>query len=232
MSNHPKPFSPDQFTHAQCGSPQDKADFGNNLVAFILGGYKFADFTDALYKRLSMTFGHIAHYDRRGFYSEWFSDGNSILQWIDYIRNYTPLGSAEWTFSDLEREFKGWIERNLPTLMEHLQDKADQEEQTAEAAGSSVEFKVIAISLNTGPFGHRQHILIGRNAVMVKGDRQPSMHNPTLEDLKEGDILTFEVDANGSPINWNSNGFEFMDTHPDEVPEKVMAEAWPAESAA
>ena len=40
----------------------DKAEFGNTLLRFIESEWALALFTKSFYNRLSMCFGHIAHY--------------------------------------------------------------------------------------------------------------------------------------------------------------------------
>jgi len=61
-----RPFLPTQFTATQWSTPDDKAEFGNTLLNFIDSGFKQTLFTKKLYKRLSCTYGHIAHYVEDG----------------------------------------------------------------------------------------------------------------------------------------------------------------------
>jgi hypothetical protein len=54
-------FRADQFTPTQFDSAAVKAEFANRLAEFIERDFPQHLFTKAFYRRLSMTFGHIAH---------------------------------------------------------------------------------------------------------------------------------------------------------------------------
>jgi len=56
------PFLPSEFVPTQFSTAADKADFGNTLLRFIEPEWKQTLFTKSFYNRLSMCFGHIAHY--------------------------------------------------------------------------------------------------------------------------------------------------------------------------
>jgi hypothetical protein len=56
------PFLPSKFVPTKFSTAQDKADFGNTLLHFIESGWARTAFSKSFYNRLSMCFGHIAHY--------------------------------------------------------------------------------------------------------------------------------------------------------------------------
>jgi len=56
------PFLPSDFTATKFSTAADKAEFGNTLLRFIDSEWASALFTKSFYNRLSMCFGHIAHY--------------------------------------------------------------------------------------------------------------------------------------------------------------------------
>ena len=56
------PFLPSDFTATKFSTATDKAEFGNTLLRFIESEWASALFTKSFYNRLSMCFGHIAHY--------------------------------------------------------------------------------------------------------------------------------------------------------------------------
>jgi hypothetical protein len=56
------PFLASEFVPTKFSSAADKADFGNALLNFLDADCTQELFTKKLYQRLSMTFGHIAHY--------------------------------------------------------------------------------------------------------------------------------------------------------------------------
>lgn len=87
-----------------------KAKFLNDLANFVRSGFKRTKFTKALYKRLSMTFGHIAHYNIEGFYDEWFTNAGNQQRWIQNALDYSCCGDPEYTYSDAERLFQKWLQ--------------------------------------------------------------------------------------------------------------------------
>ena len=73
------PFEPSAFTPTKFSTTEDKAWFGNALLKFLANDSPQTGFTTRLYHRLSLTFGHIAHFNKYGFYGTFFQDnsGNS-----------------------------------------------------------------------------------------------------------------------------------------------------------
>jgi len=226
MSNNtPKPFSADSFTDTQFHTAEDKAKFGNDLVRFILNGFKWSDFTGPVYSRLSNCFGHIAHYNRLVFFDTWFSEPRQIREWLDWVAGATPVGSASHTFSDFERAFQVWIRENRTEIQSVIEDGDEAKQALSDAKGDTVQFVVVAISKNTGAFGHKRHILVGRNGVAFDGDRQPAAHAPGNEDLREGQTFEWEVDAEGMPVE-RHKWFEHTSKRPEPVPDAVIEEAF------
>jgi hypothetical protein len=56
------PFLPSEFVPTKFSTAQDKADFGNTFLHFIESEWARTAFSKSFYNRLSMCFGHIAHY--------------------------------------------------------------------------------------------------------------------------------------------------------------------------
>jgi hypothetical protein len=56
------PFLPSEFVPTKFSTSQDKADFGNTFLHFIESEWARTAFSKSFYNRLSMCFGHIAHY--------------------------------------------------------------------------------------------------------------------------------------------------------------------------
>ena len=81
----------------------DKAEFGNTLLRFIESEWVPALFTKSFYNRLSMCFGHIAHYNRTQFYEEWFSSLAAQVRFLKHTLRFPCYGDPEYTFSDVER---------------------------------------------------------------------------------------------------------------------------------
>jgi len=217
------PFKAEQFTPTQFSSAANKAEFGNDLISFMLKGFRYADFSDMLYTKLSSCFGHIAHYSRRGFYDTWFSDAEQIQSWIERTTESHPVGSPEHTFSDVERCIQSWFALNMTEIQSVIFDRNEKENATAEQAGEEVEFIIVAISSNTGSFGHKNHIVLGRNGVGFHGARQPKAHGSN-RDLVKNEIHSWKVDANGMPTNCDL--FETKTPMPEPAPQAVIDEVF------
>jgi hypothetical protein len=97
------PFLPSDFTATKFSTAGDKAEFGNTFLRFIESEWASALFTKSFYNRLSMSFGHIAHYNRAQFYEEWFSSLADQVRFLKHTLRFPCYGDPEYTFSDVER---------------------------------------------------------------------------------------------------------------------------------
>jgi len=97
------PFLPSDFTATKFSTAADKAEFGNTFLRFIESEWAPALFTKSFYNRLSMCFGHIAHYNRTQFYEEWFSSLAAQVRFLKHTLRFPCYGDPEYTFSDVER---------------------------------------------------------------------------------------------------------------------------------
>ena len=98
-----KPFTPERFTPTKWESAEQKAKFANHMVRFIDKGYPITLFHKWFYIRLSMCFNHIAHFNRHGFYCEWFKDRESQKEFHRNMMDWKCYGDPEYTYSDVER---------------------------------------------------------------------------------------------------------------------------------
>jgi len=113
------PFLPSDFTATKFSTATDKAEFGNTLLRFIESEWASALFTKRFYNRLSMCYGHIAHYNRAQFYEEWFSSLADQVRFLKHTLRFPCYGDPEYTFSDVERAIQGEIvNRNYLTQYE------------------------------------------------------------------------------------------------------------------
>jgi len=97
------PFLPSDFKATKFSTAADKAEFGNTLLRFIESECASALFTKGFYNRLSMCFGHIAHYCCSQFYEEWFSSLAAQVRFLKHTLRFPCYGDPEYTFSDVER---------------------------------------------------------------------------------------------------------------------------------
>jgi hypothetical protein len=130
MAKKKSPFDASMFTATQFDSAEDKATFGNHLLAFIEADFPESKFTKAFYNRLINTFGFIAHYDRDGFWSTFFTNTVDKIQFlqqlIEYPRFCSP--SPEHTFSDVERAVRVALLADGTLALYQAQNRAEIEQ--------------------------------------------------------------------------------------------------------
>ena len=96
-------FTASDFLPTKWSTADEKAQFGNTLLYFMLTGFLAGRFTEKLYTRLSMCFGQIAHFDRNNFAKTWFDSPESIASFVNHLMQWPCHGDAGYTFSDVER---------------------------------------------------------------------------------------------------------------------------------
>lgn len=102
-------FKAEQFVATKWNSAVDKAKFANHFIRFIESGYKESLFNKKFYNRLSMTFGHIAHYNKYGFYDTWFSSREKQKEFIRHTLKWNMEGDPAWTYSDVEKAIHKYL---------------------------------------------------------------------------------------------------------------------------
>ena len=121
----------------------DKAEFGNTLLRFIESDWAPALFTKSFYNRLSMCFGHIAHYNRTQFYEEWFSSLAAQVRFLKHTLRFPCYGDPEYTFSDVEKAIQREIV-NRNYLARYELRLAEEQQATDLALLSQLESKYTA----------------------------------------------------------------------------------------
>jgi hypothetical protein len=123
-------FTADQFTPTKWDTAEDKAAFANWLVRFIDGGFKRSAFSKNRYRKLSMCFGMIAHFDIHGFYAEQFSTPERQLRFLQTLLQHRCYGDASYTFSDVEKQILCWVAVN--SHIDRLVAKINHDNENAE----------------------------------------------------------------------------------------------------
>ena len=80
-----------------------EAQFANALMRFIADDYPRSKFHKDFYRRLSNTFGHIAHYDSARFYEHFFLTAKDKLEFLEQCAEWACFGDPADTYSDVER---------------------------------------------------------------------------------------------------------------------------------
>jgi hypothetical protein len=119
-------FNASQFGATNFTTAEAKAGAANALASFVECGFEERRFTKAVYNALYLhLFGHIAHYNRNGFYGEWFSTVEDRIRWCQRVLDWVPYGEPEHTWVDVERAFKKWLKnRNIPI---QLRERAEND---------------------------------------------------------------------------------------------------------
>jgi hypothetical protein len=125
-------FTPAQFTPTQTERDIEKARFANQFVRFVAGGFAPHLFPDWFYTRLSLTFGHIAHYNRRGFYETWFTNPRRQLAFLSHTMQYPCYGDPRFTYSDVETALVKWLETT--DYAAHLASLIEADDEAVERA--------------------------------------------------------------------------------------------------
>ena len=102
-------FNKDQFVPTKWNTAEDKAKFANHLLRFIESGYNENLFYKWFYRRLSMCFMHISHFDKHSFYATWFSDEKRQRAFIKNILKFPCYGDPTWTYSDVEKAIQRYL---------------------------------------------------------------------------------------------------------------------------
>jgi hypothetical protein len=221
----PKVFSANQFVSGS-STAEEKARFANQFVDFVLSGFSPSRFTNKFYQRLSACFGHIAHYDRSGFYVFFFENSETMRGFINKTRNHNPVGDPHFCFSDVERKIQNWlnvnaadVERILRQKDEVHQQKAKNEECRLKALEGKTHqiFVVVAKSQNTGPFGHHQYVVLADDGSAWK------VHRSMMMPWERGQKIQVPL-GNCNP-QWSSVCVEAPERMED-APDKVIDEAF------
>ena len=75
-------FTADRFTSTQWDSADRKAAFAKQFIRFVQSDFAKSKFPKAFYVRLSMTFGHIAHYNQGGFFETFFTTTQDKVRFL------------------------------------------------------------------------------------------------------------------------------------------------------
>ena len=120
------------FTATEFSTSEDKAWFANYFVYFVESDFSRSLFTQRFYTRLSICFGHIAHYNQHGFYDEWFSSTNRKADFLRHTLQAQAHGLPEFTYCDVERAIRRYLRGS--SLLETYAIQARVETETRERA--------------------------------------------------------------------------------------------------
>ena len=70
------------------------------------------------YRRLSMTFGMIAHNNKYGFYDTYFTSQEKLAEFLTECLRYGCYGQPNFTYCDVEIALKPYIKEMLTKVSE------------------------------------------------------------------------------------------------------------------
>ena len=97
------------FMATQWDSAEQKQKFFQQFQRFVLSDFKRTIFPKWFYRQLSMTFGHIAHFDQDGFYATFFKSLSGKIHFLQQTVEWNMGGDPAYTYSDVERALKAWV---------------------------------------------------------------------------------------------------------------------------
>ena len=98
-----------KYTPTKFSTIEDKEKFVAQFKKFVEADFDLNKFPKWFYTQLSMSFGHIAHYNQVGFYEEFFLDSYGKTRFLKQTLNYPCYGLPDYTFCDAEREIQNWL---------------------------------------------------------------------------------------------------------------------------
>ena len=126
-------FTPSRvYTPTQFDTAADKLKFAKQFVRFVESDFKETIFPKWFYNRLSMTFGHIAHYNQSGFYATFFTSTAGKVNFLKQTVSGGQYGSPEYTYCDVERDLAAWVKAN--GLVQKYTDRYYAETEASERA--------------------------------------------------------------------------------------------------
>src|ERR1700722_10132597 len=105
-------FAADRFTPTKWDSSDRKAAFAKQFVRFVQSDFARSKFPKTFYQRLSMTFGHIAHFNQHGFFETFFTTTQDKVRFLRMTLQHPCYGDPAWTYSDVEGALQAWLREN------------------------------------------------------------------------------------------------------------------------
>ena len=106
-----------KYTATKWNTAEDKKQFVAQFKKFVEKDFPEHLFTKKFYQRLSIMGGHIAHYDKFGFYSTWFADNAPRARFIKHWMHVPCYGDPTYTWCDAEQDIRTWLQANPSFLL-------------------------------------------------------------------------------------------------------------------
>lgn len=128
---HPEPAAAD-FTPTRFCPAATKAWFAGHTLRFLSSDFPKHQFTGRFYNQLMHCWGHIAHYDLLGFWTEFFTSTRNKVEFLEGMLAWPGYGQPDHTWCDVER-LVGRRVRDAGLLPFYRQRLADEERASERA---------------------------------------------------------------------------------------------------
>jgi hypothetical protein len=125
-------FTADRFAPTKWEKADRKVRFAQQFIRFVESDFDQRQFPHWFYVRLALCFGHIAHYNRAGFFETFFTTTQDKVRFLWATLRHQPCGDPGYTFSDVERALQSWLSQNA--ILGKFEQKLADEEEAAELA--------------------------------------------------------------------------------------------------
>jgi indole-3-glycerol phosphate synthase len=122
------------FRDAEFMSAREKALVLKAWVRFLKNGLRWEDFSDRLYKHLSLHCSFIAHYNRAGFYATYFENGEDTTRFLSQFDKRGECRSVEYGGSWFDGEYEDLRIAMVEEASEYIPTLIDQASGKAKAA--------------------------------------------------------------------------------------------------
>lgn len=120
------------FAPTQWDSATTKAAFARQFIKFVESDFSMKSFPKTFYTRLSMTFGHIAHYNQIGFFDTFFRSTVDKVRFLRMTLRHSCCGDPKFTYCDVEKFLQNWLEEN--EILDKYEYRLDCELEEGERA--------------------------------------------------------------------------------------------------
>jgi hypothetical protein len=121
-------FTDADFTATKWDNAAEKAAFANPLCRFASAGFREALFTQKLYRRMALSFGHIAHFERGCFYEHFFRDLQGEVAFLEETLAWLPCGEATHSAMSNAQYSRGYARAICSTHIAHCAQRKSREQ--------------------------------------------------------------------------------------------------------
>jgi hypothetical protein len=105
-------FTADRFAPTTWEAARKKAQFAKTFIRFVEADFPRRQFTKAFSQRLALTFGHVAHFDRFGFFDTFFKTTGGKVRFLRQTLQWPCHGDPAFTYLDVEKALQSWLVQN------------------------------------------------------------------------------------------------------------------------